>query len=265
MRGEPATERSDLYSCGVVLRDCIGDGPPRRLGALAERLASDDPRGRPASAGEAIDQLGRRATVPDQPTERLRPTEPPSSAEPLRPSRPRRPAPPRISLEHRASRFPWGKAAAVGAALAMLAVALLVINGGSEEQPGKSNPGAAAADREGVGANDPAGGEEGPATVPAPAGDDVTLGSSLNQEGFEMIQAGRHEEAVPVLEEAIRNFPPGTTDLNYAYALFNLGNALRLSGRPDEAIPVLEQRLEIPNQTGVVRRELAAARRAASS
>ena len=53
------------------------------------------------------------------------------------------------------------------------------------------------------------------------------------------------------------------SDLNYAYALFNLGNALRLAGRPEEAIPILEQRLEIPNQTGKVRRELAAARAAA--
>jgi eukaryotic-like serine/threonine-protein kinase len=79
-----------------------------------------------------------------------------------------------------------------------------------------------------------------------------------------MIQAGSYEEAVPVLEEAIRAFPAGTEDLNYAYALFNLGNALRLSGRPEEAIPVLERRLEIPNQTGAVRSELTAARREAN-
>jgi eukaryotic-like serine/threonine-protein kinase len=63
-----------------------------------------------------------------------------------------------------------------------------------------------------------------------------------------------------VLEEAVRAFPPRTEDVNYAYALFNLGNALRLSGRPEEAIPVLERRLEIPNQTAAVRSELAAAR-----
>ena len=80
-----------------------------------------------------------------------------------------------------------------------------------------------------------------------------------------MIQAGSSEEAIPVLEEAVRAFPPGTEDLNYAYALFNLGNALRLSGRPEDAIPVLERRLEIPNQTEVVRRELATARIEAGS
>ncbi len=55
----------------------------------------------------------------------------------------------------------------------------------------------------------------------------------------------------------------GSGDLDYAYALFNLGRALRLAGRPAEAIPILEQRLGIPNQRGTVRRELEAARQAA--
>ena len=49
-------------------------------------------------------------------------------------------------------------------------------------------------------------------------------------------------------------------DLEYAYALYNLGRSLRLAGRFDEAIPILERRLQIPNQTETVRRELAAAR-----
>jgi hypothetical protein len=40
---------------------------------------------------------------------------------------------------------------------------------------------------------------------------------------------------------------------------------LRLAGRPDEAIPILEQRLEIPNQTGIVRRELRLAQREAEA
>ena len=65
---------------------------------------------------------------------------------------------------------------------------------------------------------------------------------------------------VPVLEEAVGTFPEGSEDLNYAYALFNLGSALRLSGNPEAAIPVLEQRLAIPNQTSTVEEELEAAR-----
>jgi tetratricopeptide (TPR) repeat protein len=74
---------------------------------------------------------------------------------------------------------------------------------------------------------------------------------------------GRYDEAVPILRKAVAAFPSGTSDLSYAYALFNLGKALRLSGHPAEAIPILERRLRIPNQTETVKRELELARRAA--
>jgi tetratricopeptide (TPR) repeat protein len=75
------------------------------------------------------------------------------------------------------------------------------------------------------------------------------------------VKQGRYDEAIPKLQEAVNSFPPGTDDLNYAYALFNLGNALRLAGRPDEAIPILEQRLTIPNQTETVKAELEQAKK----
>jgi hypothetical protein len=47
--------------------------------------------------------------------------------------------------------------------------------------------------------------------------------------------------------------------LTYAYALYDLGRALRLSGDPSAAIPILERRLEIDNQrpTGMAELELA--------
>jgi serine/threonine protein kinase len=244
MRGEPATERSDLYSCGIVLRDCVGTSPPLSLQGLVEHLSTVDPQGRPASAKEAAAQVGQRTTIPDQPTQRLRPTPPP-----LQPQ-PRGPRPARA------------KAAAIVVALATLAFVFVLFTNGSDEQGGgKTNSTVAVTGGEASRGRETNAGAE----VPAPAGDDPALGSALNQEGFEMIQVGSHEEAVPVLKEAIRAFPPGTDDLDYAYALFNLGNALRLSGRPEKAIPVLERRLEIPNQTGVVRSELTAAKREASS
>lgn len=260
MSGEPATERSDLYSCGVVLRDCIGDNPPGHLRALVERLSTVDPSGRPASAEEAVTGVNREASIPDRPTEPIRP-----ALSRRRPTEPIRPTLSRRRPEPSAPRPAWGKAAAIVAAFAALAVALLVVTDGPQEKRGgKTDSSVATGGREGAEATGRKGAEAASA-VPTPRGDDPALGSTLNQEGFEMIQAGRHEEAIPVLKQAIRAFPPGTDDLNYAYALFNLGNALRLSGRPEEAIPVLERRLEIPNQTGVVRRELAAARRAARS
>src|ERR1044072_307595 len=243
MSGKPATERSDLYSCGIVLRDCSGDNPSGRLRGLVARLSAADPGARPTSAEDAVAQVSRRASSPGQPTERLEPT--------LGYQRSEQSAHPMAGPPHRAS----GRAAAivaVGVILAPLAIGLFSLIDGPGARSEKAQPRVATSDRDGTGER---GGEETGATamVPTPGGDDPALGGALNQEAFEMIQAGRHAEAIPVLEEAIRSFPPGTDDLNYAYALFNLGNALRLSGRPQEAIPVLERRLQIPNQTGGLR------------
>ncbi|MDQ3719719.1 MAG: tetratricopeptide repeat-containing protein [Actinomycetota bacterium] len=66
-----------------------------------------------------------------------------------------------------------------------------------------------------------------------------------------------------MLERAVGAFPPGTTNVKYAFALYNLGRALRLSGRADEAVAVLERRLQIPNQRATVQKELDQARAAA--
>jgi eukaryotic-like serine/threonine-protein kinase len=85
---------------------------------------------------------------------------------------------------------------------------------------------------------------------------DPARGAQLNDEGYRLMNQGDYAGAVDVLQQAVNSFPPGTSDLNYAYALYNLGRSLRLAGRPDEAIPVLEKRLRIPNQTETVQREL---------
>jgi len=50
-----------------------------------------------------------------------------------------------------------------------------------------------------------------------------------------------------------------TDELTYYFALYNLGVALNRSGNPAEAIPFLQERLRNPNQQGTVRQELAAA------
>ena len=102
--------------------------------------------------------------------------------------------------------------------------------------------------------------EEPAAAAPAPTDDqgsfDEARGAELNQQGFVLMGDGRYDEAIPVFQQAVGSFPPDTGNLNYAYALFNLGKSLRLAGRPEEAIPVLERRLEIPNQTDAVQAEL---------
>ena len=77
------------------------------------------------------------------------------------------------------------------------------------------------------------------------------------------MSAGDYDGAVAGAPGGGELVPAGHRDLNYAYALFNLGKSLRLAGRPDEAIPILEQRLKIPNQTDAVKAELKQAKKEA--
>ncbi len=89
---------------------------------------------------------------------------------------------------------------------------------------------------------------------------------ALNDRGFALIQQGNPTAAVEPLQGAVKGFrnQDRTDEIDYAFALFNLGNSLRLIGRPAEAIPFLEERLEVSDyKRGVVRRELALARQQA--
>ena len=115
-----------------------------------------------------------------------------------------------------------------------------------------------AAERPNAGSTPPASKQEEQGTA-SPA--DGRSPAQLNDEGFGLMNAGRYDEAIPVLQRAVARSPEGSGDLTLAYALYNLGRSLRLAGRPDEAIPVLERRLQFNNQRGAVKRELAAARR----
>ena len=101
--------------------------------------------------------------------------------------------------------------------------------------------------------------------LPQPSGSSAAEGGRLNDQGKALIDSGSYDEAVPVLERSVRAFPAGTTDIRYAYALFNLGHALRLAGRPADAVVVLEERLKNPDQSATVERELEAARAEAAS
>jgi tetratricopeptide (TPR) repeat protein len=77
------------------------------------------------------------------------------------------------------------------------------------------------------------------------------------------MQRGDYRGAIAVLKQAVAAAPP--TSLTYAYALFDLGRSLRLAGDPQAAIAILQQRLQIPSQTGLVRKELALAVAASQS
>jgi tetratricopeptide (TPR) repeat protein len=93
--------------------------------------------------------------------------------------------------------------------------------------------------------------------------------AALEAEGHQLLLAGNYAGAVEHLLGAIRasgqslarcTEPRTETCLTFAYALYDLGRALRLKGDPGAAIPVLSKRLRIDNQRAVVQHELALAR-----
>ncbi|MBA2794041.1 MAG: tetratricopeptide repeat protein, partial [Thermoleophilaceae bacterium] len=104
-----------------------------------------------------------------------------------------------------------------------------------------------------------------PAPEEPPAGTaNPEEGARLDAQAFRLIQQGQYEEAVPIARQAVASFPDTSTEMNYAFALYNLGTALNRSGNPDEAIQYLEKRLEISTfKTDVVQAELDKARAAA--
>ena len=99
-----------------------------------------------------------------------------------------------------------------------------------------------------------------PAAGPQAKADDPV---ALNDQGFALIGQGKPTDAVAPLQRSVEAFRAQGRkgDIGYAYALYNLGNALRLSGRPAEAIPFLEERLRVSNyKRGIVQKELKTAR-----
>jgi eukaryotic-like serine/threonine-protein kinase len=269
------------------LRSVWPEATPETAAALSRGMARD-PGARPRSAGELALELseGLALSKPSAPvgTEATS-APPPPAAPPSGPARAEggggRPAPP-ITRHGRSARRRSAAAIAGVVALAIAIGAVLVVllsDAGSDGAPtgGAGATGAAEApgsSGDGAASSEPPEGEaEGTPTEAAPESEplfategpgDPARGADLNEEGKALIDQGEPEQAVAVLQEAVQSFPEGTSDIQYAYALYNLGNALRLSGRPDEAVTVLERRLEIPNQRGVVRAELRRARAAAA-
>ena len=232
-------------------------GAPASVFAVISRGLAPEPTRRQRSAGELVSELEDALSRGDQDTRPLDAADTPPQPLP--------------SPRRRTSRSEGTRA---GPALALLLVALagltvagIILLGGDPPDEGtrKKEP-RAEQDRGGSNAGDGSGvvaseggvtsPEASPAGVPSSAGD----GASLNAEGFALLQQGRAADAVPILRQAVDAFSEGSTDINYAYALYNLGNALRLSGHPAEAIPVLERRLRIPDQRSTVAAELARAR-----
>ena len=185
------------------------------------------------------------------------------------PSAPRRPAPSsRAPARKRRRRGPRVSALAALAAAAVVAVALVGTLGGGGGRPARSSvhdqQAAVAKTTTARHSKAPAKPTASPkppptqtqtvtatsaaATTPPPSAD------TREAQGHQLMAQGNYTAAIPVLRQAIADASPNS--LTYAYALYDLGRSLRLAGDPRQAVQVLWQRLQIPNQTGVVRQEL---------
>jgi eukaryotic-like serine/threonine-protein kinase len=251
------------------VRDHAPDLPAAAAAALARGMARE-PGDRQRSAGELASELGdalersetRTIPVATTPTTTVSDRRPPA---------------------RRAPSFAGPLAAGLLALVAVAVVAAVLLSGGGDgddRQADRPAQGGSAQRDQGQsnGAErDEAQSEqeqperapaEPPPAKPAPAKPapahgpvDPAQGAALNEQGYALMQQGDYAGAVPVLRKAVASWPEDSTDLNYAYALYNLGAALNRSGNAAEAIPYLEKRLNWPNQRGVVKKELKDAQR----
>ncbi|HEY7622557.1 MAG TPA: protein kinase [Solirubrobacteraceae bacterium] len=293
-RGEPATAASDRYALACVAFELLtgrrpysGEHPAAQARAHVEAsvpsasalgdlpVAVDDvmrtalakdPIRRPATAAELLDALEDALDSDD-----FEPAGPPTAVTaPVAPARPTtgslRPQPVPV-------RRHWPGLAAV-AAIAVVAGAAIAIalgggNGGSSGTSAATHPPtthAAAKPKPKPKATTQA--QTAPQTqqtqTAAQARSDNPV--ALNNTGFALIRQGKPTEAVAPLQRSVSAFRTQgrTGEIDYAYALFNLGNALRLSGRPAAAIPYLQERLRISDyKRGVVQKELQTAQKLA--
>ena len=137
--GGPATERSDLYAAGGVLREVAGEDPPPRLARVLDALTAEDP-GRAAAVGGRRAGTARRAGH----DARAGAAAAASSSEQERPE-PRERAEAAVRQVDEVIRRPWFLPAAGIAAVVLLAAIVIALAGGG------------------------GGGAPGPAASPAPA------------------------------------------------------------------------------------------------
>jgi serine/threonine protein kinase len=259
------------------LRETMPGAAPAAAEILKRAMARD-PSERPRSAGELANGLARALEAPPTVATRVVP--------PTRPSEPAReapPPPPTGPVRTRGAGRPRRPVAAIVIAMLILALAAAtvvgaVLSSGGDDEPASSDRQQQAdsgkakkndkpkedkakkepkADRSPEAAPPPA---EPPPEESAPPQEQSAptgaSGSELNEQGFQLMQQGDYAGAVPILQDAVAAWPEDSRDIEYAYALFNLGKSLNRSGNPEAAIPYLEKRLTWDDQRETVQAEL---------
>lgn len=135
--GKPATPRSDLYSCGIVLRGCAGPNASGHLRELIEALTRRAPERRPRSAAAALALLAGDVTAPTRPLpDETGPTRALPASSRSAPAGEATGAPPLRRIELRLTRRALMIA---GAALALLLL-VLSTSGGDDGAPSSPAP-----------------------------------------------------------------------------------------------------------------------------
>jgi serine/threonine-protein kinase len=254
------------------IREAWNDAPPAAATALSEAMARD-PELRPRSAGQLARSLDDAFKATQPATTRRMTGEPTLASPAAKPS----PLPPRRTPTTRGSsrrtpppvsrsrsRLPrWIPLAALVAVLLVAAGAVAALTGGGDDKA--TAPIAPTTKHTAKKPQKKTSTQQQPqqttaqttpsttsqATQAPPAGGDP---AQMQLQAHNLIDQGQYDQAIALDKQVVAQGPG--TGLTYAYALYDLGHALRLAGRPDEAIPILQQRLQIKNQQGVVKQEL---------
>jgi eukaryotic-like serine/threonine-protein kinase len=258
------------------IRQAWSDAPPAAANAVQQAM-SREPDDRPRSAGQLARLLDDafKATQPAttrpiafQGDERRDPTPTPRPAVAVPPPRRRTPPPART----RGAAPRWLPIAVLVAALLVAGGAIAAITSGggdtgtpavapTTKEPAKKSKSQAKAKKKTTTQaqqtqSQPTESQSQATQTPAGGSGDP---AQMQLQAHNLINQGKYDEAIALDKQVVAQ--GSGTGLTYAYALYDLGHALRLAGRPDEAIPILEQRMKINNQRDVVKAELEQAKR----
>jgi serine/threonine protein kinase len=259
------------------IREAWSDAPPAAANTLQSAMARD-PETRPRSAGQLARGLDDafKATQPaatrpvPEPTQRFDPPTPTPTPRPVvaAPAPQRTPSRQRpLQKRHPSNNVPrWIPVAVLIAALLVAGGAIAALTSGGSDPKGTADvapttkkPAAKPKKKEKKSStstqqqtsSQPTQSQSQTTQAPAAGGGDP---AQMQLQAHNLINQGNYDEAIALDKQVVAKGP--STGLTYAYALYDLGHALRLAGRPDEAIPILEQRMQINNQRGVVQAEL---------